>query len=236
MKFWKNKRYYREKYFPAKKLLRLVALALAALHGILFVNVGALCLLFSLFNPPITSLMVYRKVFYNYHIKPVDYVPVERISSQVKRMVIKVEDYKFYHHHGVDFQALLRAYQVNQRVGYPLYGGSTITMQLARSLFLVPAKSYLRKYIEVLIAIEMDLVLTKERILELYLNYIEWGKGVFGIGSAAHYYFHQPLDRLTTRNYIKLSTILPNPIEYNVTNFYENHIMLERYNFLISRF
>ena len=103
--------------------------------------------------------------------------------------MIRLEDYRFYSHHGVDLGAIRDAWMINSSIGRTAVGGSTIPMQLARNLFLTPRKTYLRKYVEALIALEMSLVLPKDRILELYLNVIEWGKGIFGIGAASAYYF-----------------------------------------------
>ena len=100
-------------------------------------------------------------------------------------MFVYLEDHQFYTHHGIDLEAVRTAYERNKRAGTLAFGGSTITQQLTRTLFLTPHKNYLRKYLEALLSLELDLLLPKDRIMELYLNHIEWGSGIFGVGTAA---------------------------------------------------
>jgi hypothetical protein len=109
-------------------------------------------------------------------------------------------------------------------------------MQLARNLFLTPRKTYFRKYMEALIALEMDLVMPKDRILELYLNYIEWGKGIFGIGAASSHYYGAGVGALGLDELRRLVTIITNPLRYDVQTFYRSAQMAQRYAFLESRF
>ena len=96
-------------------------------------------------------------------------------------------------------EAFARAREINKRLGRPLYGGSTLTMQVARTLFLVPAKSYVRKYLEVLTALELEALLPKNRILELYFGYAEWGKGLFGIEAASRKWYGRGISRSLAR-------------------------------------
>jgi monofunctional biosynthetic peptidoglycan transglycosylase len=205
-------------------------------HGVLLFTVLALSLLYSTVNPPITPLMIYRKLSYGYDSKKVEYSNLSQIPRKLQRMVVKIEDYKFYTHPGIDFEALWNAYHLNRRLGRISYGGSTITMQLARSLFLLPSQSYLRKYLEILIALEMDLVMNKHRILELYLNYCEWGKGIYGIGAASRHYYRKRVKDLSTDECRRLATILASPLRYDVYNFSSRKSMLKRYEFLVKRF
>jgi monofunctional biosynthetic peptidoglycan transglycosylase len=209
---------------------------LLLLHGALILFVLFFGLLYSVVNPPTTSLMLYRRFFDHFKPNPRVYVPLKKIPKQAQRMFIKVEDYKFYSHHGVDPEAIRNAYEVNRDIGYNLYGGSTITMQLARTLFLIPKKSYIRKYIEVIIALELDLVMRKDRILELYINNIEWGKGVYGIGAASQYHFKKKVSALNMDDYRRLVAILTNPLKYNVETFWRSRGMVERYFYLLTRF
>jgi monofunctional biosynthetic peptidoglycan transglycosylase len=219
-----------------KQLVILFVKLLLYIHIVLLLPVLILCLLYSSINPPITSLMLYRKHFFDYNQKPVAYMALEKIPRKLQRMVIKIEDYRFYIHRGIDLKALNNAYQLNKRFGRIRYGGSTITMQLARTLFLIPKQSYLRKYLELLFALEMDLVMKKDRILELYLNYCEWGKGVYGIGAASSYYYHKKVYNLSTDECRRLVTILSSPLRYNVDNFISRKSMVRRYEFLVSHF
>lgn len=218
------------------KVTIVVAKALLYFHGAFFFIVLLFSILYSFVNPPVTSLMLYRKLFFNHSIRPVEYIPLKKIPAKARRMAIRIEDYKFYNHHGIDLEAIAHAYRLNKKIGYTRYGGSTITMQLARTLFLIPKKSYLRKYLESLMALEMDLIMKKDRILELYLNYVEWGEGIFGISAASSFYYYKKPYELTTDELRKLFTILPNPLKYNVENFWKSRIMRKRYTFLLSRF
>jgi monofunctional biosynthetic peptidoglycan transglycosylase len=150
-------------------------------------------------------------------------------------MLISVEDYKFYRHFGLDFEGIKRAYEINSRIGSPMYGGSTLTMQVARTLFLVPEKSYLRKYLEVIVALELELLLGKDRILELYFGYAEWGKGVFGAEAASRRYYGLPLRSLSRDQGARLVAILSSPIKYRPDYFGKSLILRERYDFLAAR-
>ena len=219
-----------------KQIVMLAGKLLLYSHGAIFLLMLMVSVLYASINPPITSLMLYRKVFFGYTPKPIEYVTLNKIPKKLQRMMIKVEDHKFYSHVGIDFEALKNAYQLNKRIGRIRYGGSTITMQLVRTLFLVPKQSYLRKYLEVLFALEMDLIMKKTRILELYLNYCEWGKGVYGIGAASSYYYHKTINNLSTDEYRRLVTILSSPLRYNVDNFISRKSMVRRYEYLVSQF
>ena len=151
-------------------------------------------------------------------------------------MVVRLEDYRFYTHHGVDLGAISDAWMINSSIGRTAVGGSTIPMQLARNLFLTPRKTYFRKYLEAIIAVEMVTILPKDRILELYLNYIEWGKGIFGIGAASAYYFKTGVGGLGLDELRRLATIITNPLRYDVQTFHKSAQMSQRYSYLLSRF
>jgi membrane carboxypeptidase/penicillin-binding protein PbpC len=151
-------------------------------------------------------------------------------------MLVSIEDYKFYEHHGIDMEAFARAREINKRIGRPLYGGSTLTMQVARTLFLVPEKSYLRKYLEVLTAFELEAILSKERILELYFGYAEWGKGVFGVESAARRWYGRGVSGLSRDEAARLVALLSSPIKYRPDTIRKSRILSERYAFLSYRY
>ena len=136
----------------------------------------------------------------------------------------------------MDLGALREAWMVNESIGRTAVGGSTIPMQLARNLFLTPRKTYARKYLEALIALEMSRVVPKDRLLELYLNYIEWGKGVFGIGAASAYYYKTGVGGLGLDELRRLATVITNPLRYDVQTFTRSPQMSQRYAYLVSRF
>jgi monofunctional biosynthetic peptidoglycan transglycosylase len=126
--------------------------------------------------------------------------------------VIYAEDYNFYRHNGVDWDAIEHAVAADWNKGAMAIGGSTITQQLAKNLYLSPRRSMFRKMREVLIAYALEDHLSKQRILELYLNIVEWGDGVFGAEAAARMWFHHSAQNLTAAEAIRLAIALPNPI------------------------
>lgn len=155
------------------------------------------------FDPPLSTLMLELKL----RGEEVDYrpVPLTSISSYLQRAVVTSEDARFCSHHGVDWGALAEAIQDSR-------GGSTITMQTAKNLFLWPSRSYIRKAIEIPIALTIDFAWPKRRILEIYLNIAEWGPGIFGAEAAAQYHFSKSASRLTPQEATLLAAVLPNPI------------------------
>jgi monofunctional biosynthetic peptidoglycan transglycosylase len=140
-----------------------------------------------------------------------EWVPYDAISLNLKRAVVASEDATFIDNPGFDTDAMLQAWDRNQRAGRMARGGSTITQQLARNLFLSSEKSYIRKGQELLITGMLDVVLDKRRILEIYLNSVEWGDGVYGAEAAAQHYFHIPASRLSSAQSARLAVMLPDP-------------------------
>jgi monofunctional biosynthetic peptidoglycan transglycosylase len=139
------------------------------------------------------------------------WVASDAISENLKRAVVTAEDDEFWRHDGVDWAAIRAAYERNRKAGRFAAGGSTITMQLARNLYLSPSKNPLRKAKEILIARRLERELGKRRILELYLNVVEWGKGVFGCEAAARAYFGKSCAELTSDEAVAMAVVLPNP-------------------------
>ena len=139
------------------------------------------------------------------------WVPADAISENLKKAVVTAEDDTFYRHDGVDEDALRAAFRRDLKEGKLSVGGSTITMQLARNLYLSPSKNPLRKLKEILIARRLDRELGKRRVLELYLNVVEWGKGVFGCEAAARAYFSKSCADLTPDEAVAMAVVLPNP-------------------------
>ena len=216
----------------ARVILALVLLG----HALLILLVLVTSLGLRRWNPPGTALMEYRILTQHQTIRPVRFVPLRQIPRVARAMVLRLEDYRFYQHWGIDLGALREAYLINRSLGRTVVGGSTIPMQLARNLFLTPRKTYFRKYLESIVAVEMSLLVPKDRILEIYLNYIEWGKGIFGIGQAASYYYHSTVSDLSLDELRRLITIITNPVRYNVATFRGSRQMAERYAYLVERF
>ena len=219
----------RDPFFVAflKNLLG-IALGLLAIY---FGSVIVLTLVYRWVDPPVTALMLLRK-FEGVKVAPARPLPYEKIPNFAKKAVVYLEDHEFWTHHGVIFGAIREAWEANQRAGKVERGGSTITQQLARNLFLIPERLYLRKALEAATALILELLLTKQRILELYLNHIEWGPGVFGIEAGARYQFGTGVRNLDVDQLSRLEVIITNPITYNVKTFSRNRGMEARYEAL----
>jgi monofunctional glycosyltransferase len=139
------------------------------------------------------------------------WIPYASISPHLKRAMIAAEDAKFTEHSGFDWDGIRNALDRNQKRGHVVAGGSTITQQLAKNLFLSPDKSYGRKAEEAVVTVLLETMLPKQRIFELYLNVIEWGNGVFGAEAAAQRYFGIPAARLTAEQAARLAAMTPSP-------------------------
>ena len=139
------------------------------------------------------------------------WVPYGRISVNLKRAMIASEDAKFVDHRGFDWDGMQKALEKNQKKGRIVGGGSTITQQLAKNLFLSPAKSYWRKAEEAVVTVLLEAMLPKQRIFELYLNVIEWGNGVFGAEAAAQRYFGVSAAQLSAEQAARLAAMTPSP-------------------------
>ena len=142
------------------------------------------------------------------------WVDYEQISNNLKRAVVAAEDDRFVDHHGFDMEGIRYALEKNQRKGKSVAGGSSITQQLAKNLFLSPKRSYARKLQEAIIALMIELLWDKRRILEVYLNVVEWGNGVFGAEAAARHYYGTSASRLAPSQAARLAVMLPNPRRY----------------------
>ncbi len=174
---------------------------------------------YSQFNPGSTSFMreqlsQLREKNPNATLKH-QWVPYDRISRHLKRAVVASEDANFSVHNGVDWEGIERAYERNNRRSKVVGGGSTITQQLAKNLFLSGSRSYVRKGQELVIAFMLETVMSKERILELYLNVVEYGRGVFGAEAAARHYYRTSAANLSQAQAARLAVMLPNPRYYD---------------------
>jgi monofunctional glycosyltransferase len=143
------------------------------------------------------------------------WVAYERISVHLKRAIIASEDAKFVDHEGFDWEGIQKAIEKNQKRGRTVAGGSTISQQLAKNLFLTPTKSYLRKAEEAVITLMLENLWSKRRIFEVYLNVIEWGNGVFGAEAAARHYYGSSAGQIGPEQAAKLAGMVPNPRFYD---------------------
>lgn len=155
------------------------------------------------------------------------------ISPHLVHAVILAEDDTFYQHRGFDFEQIKIAAKINWKKKRFAYGGSTITQQLARTLYLSPSKNLLRKLKEAIITFWMEMTLPKKRILELYLNVVEWGDGIYGTEAAAQHYYHKSSAELTPEESVALASILPSPRKWSP--FRETPFMRYRRSNILSR-
>jgi monofunctional glycosyltransferase len=143
------------------------------------------------------------------------WVPYKMISDNLKRALIAAEDASFVDHVGFDWEGIQKAYEKNIRKGRIVAGGSTISQQLAKNLFLSTKRTPWRKLEEAMITLMLEAVMNKQRIFEIYLNVIEWGNGVFGAEAAARHYFQISAAELTVDQAAKLAAMVPNPRYYD---------------------
>ena len=170
---------------------------------------------------PITPLMITRAVENKLEGKDAllthDWVPIENISPNLQKAVIASEDGNFLKHNGFDFKAMQKAFKNNQK-GKRLKGGSTISQQTAKNVFLWQGRSYIRKGLEAYFTVLIELIWGKERIMEVYLNSIEMGNGVYGAESGARHWYRKSASDLTKKEAAGIAAILPNPRKYKATN------------------
>lgn len=143
------------------------------------------------------------------------WLPYERISPHLKRALVAAEDGKFMQHYGFDWEGIQRAMAKNERRGRTVAGGSTISQQLAKNLFLTPERSLWRKGEEAAITVMIETLWSKRRILEVYLNVIEWGNGVFGAEAAARHYYGISASQLSAEQAARLAAMVPSPRFYD---------------------
>lgn len=205
---------------------RLVGLfALLGLFGLLLYQFGLFVMVVWLnFNNPNTSAFM-RATLTELRVDNPDaqiafeWVPYDRISPNLKRAVVAAEDANFMTHSGVEWEAIKRAFEYNIQMADEgrsrIRGGSTISQQLAKNLFLSSDRSYLRKGQELILTYMIEAVMSKERILELYLNIAQWGVNVFGAQAAAQHYFKRDAAQLGSTQAARLAAMLPNPAYYD---------------------
>ncbi len=218
------------KDFDYKKFFRKAGRFALFFHLIFIVFIAVAAFIYIFVDPPFTTLQAYRSVFNGYSSKRHYNIPLSSISRKYQKLLVYTEDPNFYRHNGIDPEAVISAIHVNFKYGKKLSGASTITQQLTRTLFLFPDKLYIRKYFETVAAITIDAVMPKRRILELYFNYVEWGRGVYGIQSASYYYYGIPLYQASEDQVLRLITLLPSPCKYSPDTFEKRKRLNRRYN------
>lgn len=199
---------------PAVRKSRLGRVALWTILGLLLLPVPFVAA-YQFLPVPATPLMFLREAEGEPMVK--HWVPLTRISPAVVRAVVSSEDEKFCRHHGFDWVQLAEAWR-DYRAGKGMRGASTISMQTAKNLFLWPDRSIVRKGIEAYLTALIEFAWSKQRIMEVYLNVIEWGHGIYGIEAAARAYFNKPAVSLSSREAALLAAVLPNPRRLSVAS------------------
>lgn len=193
-----------------RRLLRNIALALFL---VLVAGPVVTVILYRFIPPPVTPLMVIRAI----EGRGLDHRwrSINDVSPALPRALIAAEDAKFCEHHGFDFDALQKAYENNES-GRKIRGGSTISQQTAKNVFLWPGRSYVRKGLEAWFTVLIETLWGKRRIMEVYLNSIEYGSGIYGAEAASQRYFGVGADKLTQAQASRLAAILPSPLKWKV--------------------
>lgn len=195
-----------------KNILRFLLKIFLWFIGLSFITT----LIFRFVPPPVTPLMLIRLVEQSFSDDEVrlkkDWQSLDHISPNLAQAVIASEDQKFAEHHGFDFEAIEKAMKNNEKKRKKVIkGGSTITQQTAKNVFLWPGRSWLRKGLEAYFTVLIELIWGKERIMEVYLNEIEMGNGIYGAEAAAQFYFKKPASNLTASQAALIAACLPNP-------------------------
>jgi monofunctional biosynthetic peptidoglycan transglycosylase len=185
---------------------------LLTIYGLCLVELVAL----RWFAPPVTMVQVQRRLEawarHRAYREQYEFVPLGRISLELQHAVIAAEDGRFYQHHGIDWKEVQKVVDQDMEEGKLGRGGSTITQQLVKNLFFTTNRSVLRKAVEFTLAPAAELILSKRRILELYLNVIEWGSGVYGAEAAAHSWYSTSAARVNRDQAARMAAIIPAPL------------------------
>lgn len=208
-------------------LLIIGSISFSILHNISYVlNIISL----NIIHPTTTSYMRYDSLFHPFQKIQYKWVNKKNISTYLKQAVVIAEDDKFYKHWGLDLKAIENAAKINWQRKEFAFGGSTISQQVTRNLYLWPTKSPIRKLREAILAVILDTFVSKERILEIYLNIVELGPGIYGAEEASQYYFKGSAKNLGPKQAAFLASILPNPIQYGKSGFRMTHRAMSIYN------
>ena len=184
-------------------------------------------------NPPTTGVQIQRRIEAWVRGQPYrkrsHFLSLSDIAPGLQHAVVAAEDGRFYEHHGIDWKEVQRVIDEDVEAGRVGRGASTITQQLVKNLFLTTHRSFLRKAVEFTLAPAAERILSKRRILELYLNVIEWGPGIFGAQAAAEHYYHAPASELSRDQAVRLAAIIPAPLKRKPERMNEySAVILER--------
>jgi len=208
-------KFRRRKILKWTVLIIVVVLLLGVGYNLVFPDISRL----KKEAPKMTAFMKYRQQMSRKAGKnpgiACTWMPLDKISPYLVQAVVVSEDDKFWSHKGFDFEAIKTALEKDIRNKTWRYGGSTITQQLAKNLFLSPSKNPIRKIREVILTWRLESTLSKKRILELYLNVVEWGAGIFGAEAASQRYYGKPASDLSPQEAAHLAVVLPSPRRYN---------------------
>ena len=200
-----------------KSIFKYIAVKLGKFLLFFFLVSVLWVIIYRFVNPPITILMILRNFERKANGKPIKlekkWVNFEAISDNMKRAAVAAEDQFFLQHLGFDVKAIEKAYQNNAK-SKKIKGGSTISQQTAKNVFLWPSRSWIRKAFEVYFTLLIEIFWSKERILEVYLNVIEMGDGIYGAEAASQAYFHKSCRKLTRKQAALISACFPNPIRW----------------------
>ncbi len=164
----------------------------------------------------VTSLMEQRAIQHDLIFYPKQsWVNIDKVNPALLKSILSLEDEAFFNHKGIDWRQLDKSLKTNRRRGRIVRGGSTITMQLAKNLYLTTERNIFRKAKEMLITFRMEKELTKKAILQNYINAVEWGDGIFGIKEAAMVYFHKKPKDLTVQECARLAAVIPSPLRHS---------------------
>ncbi|AWA29318.1 monofunctional biosynthetic peptidoglycan transglycosylase [Flavobacterium magnum] len=200
-----------------RKAMRLILKVMLWFFGLSIFSV----IVFKWVPVPFTPLMITRSIEQKWDGREMvckhDWVPIEDISINMQKAVIASEDATFLKHNGFDFKAMKKAMKNNEK-GKRLRGGSTISQQTAKNVFLWQGRSYIRKGFEAYFTVLIELIWGKERIMEVYLNSIEMGDGIYGVEAASQYWYRKKADDLSKRDAAGIAAILPNPRKFKASN------------------
>lgn len=215
-----------------KKIVRRILVGLLKLLAVLVLLSFAWAVAYKFIAPPITGMMFYK--WWEQENYTIDYrwKDLEEIDSSVPLAFISSEDQKFLDHNGFDVEAIKKAIESNKE-SKKVRGASTISQQVAKNVFLLPTKSYLRKGLEVYFTFLIELVWGKERIMEVYMNVVELGEGVYGVEAAGHKYFKKSASKLSRGEAALMATALPNPLIYKLKK--PSAYMLKRSNWVLRQ-
>ena len=195
-----------------RTVVRWILLLVAAFYAVCLAELQALRWV----NPPTTAVQAQRRVEAWWHRKAYrkrqSFVPLRRISADLQHAAISAEDGRFYQHHGIDWKEVQKVVDKDMDQGKLGRGGSTITQQLVKNLFLTTNRSLIRKAVEFTLAPAAELLLPKRRILELYLNVIEWGPGIYGAEAGALAWYNVPAAKIDREQAARMAAVIPSPL------------------------